>query len=226
MRALFPTLLLAGVLLSAEPLQAQLRPRPLPRRPPPARIDPYHRIEMMRDRIRQQEREYERQRYGAFRRSGERKPEPDDGALGDALEFLLDRDSTRARTLRTDRAIFGDPARLRDVPVHRYVTGDLNLRTGPGRLNEVVRVLRRGDAVLVGRSDASGWAAVYDGDGFVVGYVYRAGGRLQRQAPPVRGCDSHTRYDSSLQRSRYAVQIVVAEELERQRACEARRRGR
>jgi hypothetical protein len=64
-----------------------------------------------------------------------------------------------------------------------YIHAPLNVRSGAGKNSEKLRTLGRGERVTLGAKDGRGWAAMYDGYGQRVGYVYRASDNVRSYAP-------------------------------------------
>lgn len=90
-----------------------------------------------------------------------------------------------------------------------YAHDEINVRTGPGKDNDTVRTLARGDYMRLGSKDASGWAPLYDSSGVREGYVYRASSAVRTSPPTARstttssGTRSTSRASSSESRGYY-----------------------
>jgi hypothetical protein len=94
-----------------------------------------------------------------------------------------------------DTAITSVPAEPREW---LYIHGPMNVRAEPDPDAEVLRTLRRGDMVQLGRRDANGWARVHRGD-LPDGYLYRASGLVRTTAPAAPTPVSGSRADGGRQ---------------------------
>ena len=63
-----------------------------------------------------------------------------------------------------------------------YLHGSVPIRSAPNRRAPLVRMLHRGDRVVVGKKDPSGWAAVSEPE---AGYIYRASKLVRTSEPAV-----------------------------------------
>ena len=58
------------------------------------------------------------------------------------------------------------------VGVERWANGGVNIRSGPGTVNPVVRQIAAGQAVRIGPAGADGWAPVLGATGDTAGFVF------------------------------------------------------
>lgn len=88
-----------------------------------------------------------------------------------------------------------------------YAHEPLNVRSGPGTENAKLRTVARGEYMLLGAQDSSGWAPIYNSSGEREGYVYRASDAVRSSPPPpVADADSAgTRRRSSASSREYHV---------------------
>jgi hypothetical protein len=85
---------------------------------------------------------------------------------------LVTRRSAPARSQTT-------PAALETV----YLTGSMNVRSGPGASFRSVATLEPGVPAYVGPRDANGWSALHAPDGRRIGFLYRNSGLVQTSRP-------------------------------------------
>jgi hypothetical protein len=134
-----------------------------------------------------------RTRLGGGRRArnGSAAPGPSSGVgywwLGGLILFLLIAmaGGTRQPPGTSDALLSLAPAQFPQATEYEafYLHGGLPIRAAPSPRAPLVRMLHRGDRVLLGEKGASGWAAVSEP---ASGYLYRAS-RLVRTAPPATG---------------------------------------
>ncbi|HEU0302513.1 MAG TPA: DUF4236 domain-containing protein [Longimicrobium sp.] len=121
------------------------------------------------------------------------------GCLGFVLLVLLgmciDADGPQPSPDPVTPALYTEPV-TSETREWFYIHGSLNVRAAPRKDAALVRTLRRGDFVQLGPRDANGWARLYSA-GSADGYVYRASGLVQRQAPATRSAESSSRGVSS-----------------------------